>query len=51
MDLLWQYRALYIIADDYEKHVYDVDDAEKHTLLRNNPLHMDNVFLEKMGQG
>ena len=43
-----------MVADDYEKHVYDVDDAEKQILLRNNPLHMDNVFLEKiekMGQG
>ena len=50
---LSQYRALYMVADDYEKHVYDVDDAEKQILLWNNPLRMDNVFLEKiekMGQ-
>ena len=47
-----QYRALYIVGDDYDKHAYEVENAEHRGLLLNNPLHLDNIFIagvQKMG--
>ena len=40
-----QYRALYMLGDDYEKHAYEVEESERCGLLPANPLHLDNVFI------